>query len=155
MRYQSNLNDDEWIVITGDPQIFKQREREEAMAVYPIERTRGDYGKDEELFGQSKAARFVTEESDVRKQGIMSLVINWPKICREEWSKKPNYETYPILRSSQKLMNIQSLYRCSKANCTWAGLKLQPEWSAFAAVRNCMFGSNFASIREENARVET
>ena len=76
------------------------------MAVFPEEETGGDNSKDEEIFAQSRGARFVGEANNARQLRILPLVVMWPKICREAWAKGPHYQTFPIYRVSQNLANI-------------------------------------------------
>ena len=76
------------------------------MAVFSEEETDGDHSKDEEIFAQSRGARFVGEPNNVRQQKLMPLVVLWPKTCREAWAKGPHYQAFPIYRVSQNLANI-------------------------------------------------
>ena len=62
---RSNSSNNDCEKASVESQVFKQREREEAMAVFPIEKTGGDNEKDEELFQQLRAAKFAGEKGDV------------------------------------------------------------------------------------------
>ena len=101
-----DLGTNNWIVADeeedqfSDPQIILQREREEALDVFPFEKTGGDIEKDEEIFEQSNAAKFAGAKSDLHKQEILTLVVSWPRKCKEVWNKGPNFND---------LCNVQSI----------------------------------------------